>query len=74
MAYSPGVFIVEEMNERGWTRKDMAEKSGLSFWRVTALAFAEVSLNEADAAGLSRAFGTGKTIWLNLEKSFGRKE
>ena len=73
MSYPPGLFLLEEMHERGWSRKDMAEKSGLSVRRITALVFYETRLNEKDAAALSRAFGTGKRVWLNLERVFGRK-
>lgn len=73
MAYSPGIFMVEEMNERGWSRKDMVAKTGLSLRRITALAFAEVVLKEKDAAALSKAFGTGRSIWLNLQKSYESK-
>jgi addiction module HigA family antidote len=70
----PGVFILDEMEERGWKVHDLAAKSGISVDRVKDIITSEVSISMDDALGFSRAFGTSSQLWLNLEDTAKRKE
>jgi HTH-type transcriptional regulator/antitoxin HigA len=70
----PGVFILDEMEERRWTIHDLATKSGISVDRMKDIITSEVSISMDDAQGLARAFGTSAQLWVNLADAAKRKE
>jgi len=69
-AFPPGEFIREELEARGWTHEILAEKAGLPKSTIERIIRAEKTVTPADAKGLSRAFGTSATIWMNLQRMY----
>ena len=72
MTPSPGEFVLEECRERGWSRRDLTKKSGLSEAVLNQLVWGILSLDETVAEALAGAFGTSAALWLNLEKRYRR--
>ena len=84
--FHPSVFLIEEMEERGWDRDRLAtEMMGLSDkldWGVTRVSldfYFEVGPGEpglrivdVTAEAFARAFGTSKEFWINLEAAWLR--
>lgn len=81
-----GEYIRDELEERGWTTRDCAERMGGDV-RVNELtlelhiacidapldhAIHRAKLNPETAAGLGRAFGTDAQGWLNLDAAYRR--
>lgn len=70
-------FIYEEMEARGWDEWELARRMGgdpahnkLSLEILDACRDVHVLLGEDSAEQMSRAFGTGAEIWLNLDKTW----
>ncbi len=72
--FPPGDFIAEELDARGWTRRDLAERLGCSLCTVQEIIAGKQAISPETAKGLGAAFGTGAQLWLNLESSFRRQE
>lgn len=70
-------YINNELHERRWSKERLAkEMGGDENHNLCALDFLQrclleprLLLGEDIAAGLSRAFGTSKELWLNLDQS-----
>lgn len=71
--FHPAVFIREELESRGWSIETLVQLSGLNRERWETLLAEKRRLTILDAHGLSVAFGTGKDVWVNLQKSFDAK-
>lgn len=69
-------FIDEELQARGWTRRDLAERMGLDPVRdELALQFLDIRdpgvlLGEESATAIGSAFGTGAEVWINLDNTW----
>ena len=70
IAFHPGCYIRDELIERDWSLSDLMEESGLSRSQVFGVFCCRDDVDEAIARGLSRAFGTGSQVWLNLQEAF----
>lgn len=68
--FPPGDFIAEELDARGWTRRELAERLGCSLRAVEEIIAGKRVIGPEIAKGLGAAFGTGAQLWLNLESSF----
>lgn len=71
-----GHFIENEMNERGWTRRELVSRLGggaTTELEIDLLIFAPtkgVLLGAETAADIARVFGTSAELWLNLDKAW----
>lgn len=65
----PGRLISREMVERGWTTGQISEAAGIPWDVLGAVNRGERAVDAEIAAGLSRAFGTGPEIWMNMQRS-----
>lgn len=63
-------FVREFMEERNWNVAELAEASGLSKSIAELVASGEHMVTEEVAVALSRAFGTSKELWINLEAAY----
>ena len=80
--FHPAIFIQEELDERGWTLRDlvfrMRRYESEKDWAVNMLAFElymavrekGVLLGEEMAHDLSVAFGTSVEFWVNLDAAW----
>lgn len=72
-----GSYIQEELNARGWTVGDCAERMGgdvalneCVLDLLLSAADKQIRLGEETAAGLETAFGVKKQTWLNLDEAW----
>ena len=63
--YAVGDLLTEEMEERGWSVRDLADAAGLPVTTIESV-LAGPPINQTVANGLARAFGTSVELWLNL--------
>jgi HTH-type transcriptional regulator / antitoxin HigA len=68
--FHPGVFIKEEIDERGWTQGDLAAIIGRPIQVVNELIAGKKAITADTARALGEAFGTGPEFWMNLESSW----
>lgn len=68
--FHPAEFVREELDARGWSIETLIELTGCNRERWETLLAEKRSLTLLDAHALSNAFGTGREIWINLQKSF----
>ena len=64
--HSAGEFIQDELDARGWTRAEFAERIGVNVHRVRGLIKGTAIITPTLAVRIGGAFGTGSTVWLNL--------
>jgi len=69
-AFPPGDFLEEELEERGWSQKDLAAILGRPPRVVNEIIAGKRSITPETAAGLADALGTSAQFWLNLESSY----
>lgn len=70
--WHPGVFVLEEMQARGWSRAEFAEKSGLRITQIAAIVFGEAEVTSDIADSIGKAFGTSAVLWRNLQEAYDR--
>lgn len=79
--FHPSVFILEEMDERGWDRDMVAMRMSPEFGknRLTLDLYLDLGpektnmrLGEKTTTALARAFGTSAEFWTNLEAAWLR--
>jgi|GEM_PF-4155698 len=63
-----GDFIQEELAERGWSRKDLAGRTGLSPGEIRDIVQNKRKLLAKDAVAIGRAFDCGGEILLQLQR------
>jgi plasmid maintenance system antidote protein VapI len=68
--FSPGEFIREEMDARGWSLAHMAAVAGLPVFVMEQILAGQMPLGDHHAEQLGRAFDTSTQLWLNLEASY----
>lgn len=71
-AFHPGGFVREELESRGWTAGDLAEKTHLRHDVIADLLSESRDVDEPLAYALGYAFGTSWAVWLHLQKSWNR--
>lgn len=65
--FSPGEYIREFLEGRGWTQDDLAEILGRPSQLVSEIVLGKRGVTPETAKGLAEAFGTSPQLWLNLD-------
>ncbi|MBI1776795.1 MAG: helix-turn-helix domain-containing protein [Proteobacteria bacterium] len=68
--FSPGEFIREELEARGWTQGDLAEILDRPLRLVNELIQGKKQITPETARGLAEAFGTDALYWMNLDSAY----
>lgn len=68
--FTPGEFVKDELEARGWTQDDLAEILGRPTRLVNEIISGKRGITPDTAKGLSEAFGTTAQLWMNLEASY----
>jgi HTH-type transcriptional regulator/antitoxin HigA len=69
-AFSPGEYISEELEARGWSQLDLAEILGRPPQAVNEIIKAKRAITPDTARGLASAFGTSAHLWMNLQSAY----
>lgn len=70
VAFHPGYYIKELIDESGLTQEDFAKRLGTTPKNLSVLVRGEQSLSVGMATKLSKMFGTSAAYWLNLQAAF----
>lgn len=68
--FTPGEFIRDELDERGWTQADLAKITGRPLPTINLIINGKTSITPETAIELSNAFSTSAQFWLNLETAY----
>lgn len=68
--FSPGDFLKEEIEARGWTQIELAEIMGRPTRLVNEIIAGKKSITPETAIQLGDALGTGPELWMNLEGQY----
>lgn len=71
---TPGEFIRDELEERGWSQRDLAHILNRTPTVVSELIKGRRSITPQTARELSAAFGSSAEFWLNLEAAYQLKK
>ncbi len=66
----PGQRILEELDARGWTQKDLADVLGRPVQAINEIVKGTKQITPETAIQLGEAFGTSPNIWLALETNY----
>ena len=69
-AIPPGEYIKEEMEYRGWTEEDLANKLEEPLFSINQIIQGKKAIIPDVAKKLGLVFGTSTELWMNLEKSW----
>jgi HTH-type transcriptional regulator / antitoxin HigA len=69
-AFSPGDYIREELDARGWSQVDLSEITGRTPAAINEIVMAKRSVTPEMAQSLADAFGTSAELWMNLESAY----
>ncbi len=67
---SPGSVLEEELEARGMTRDELAERMGRSIHSVEGILRGEDALTHESALELETAIGIPAQFWLNMESAY----
>lgn len=70
VAFQPGYYIKEIVDESGVTQKDFAKRLGTTPKKLSLLIRGEQSLSIDIAMKLSRMLGTSVNCWIDLQNSY----
>src|ERR1019366_3292693 len=69
--FSPGEFIRDELEARGWTQGDLAQIMGRPLQLVNELVSGKKQITPETALGLAKAFGDDDALyWMNLDNIY----
>jgi HTH-type transcriptional regulator/antitoxin HigA len=69
--FSPGEFIRDEIEARGWTQADLAQIMGRPLRLVNELIAGKKQITPDTARGLAKAFGDDDALyWMNLDSAY----
>jgi HTH-type transcriptional regulator/antitoxin HigA len=68
--FPPGVFILDELEERGWTQTSLAKITGRAGSTINSIIKGKQAVTPEIASELASAFGTSPQFWLNLENAY----
>src|SRR5690242_10478878 len=68
--FSPGSYLQEELEARGWSQADLAEILGRPVRLVNEIVLAKRAVTPDTAQGLAAALGTSAQLWMNLESAY----
>lgn len=70
LAIPPGEVLEEELEVRGMTQEELADKMGCSPRMVDEIVRAERAITPEIAAGLGKALGIETQFWTNFEEHY----
>ena len=70
IAFHPGYYVSDYINDAGINKKTMAHKMGIDLEILEQLLDGQISVSDDLAHKLSLAMGTSAKGWLNLQKRF----
>ncbi len=68
--FTPGEFLKEEIEARGWTQTELAEIMGRPARLINEIIAGKRAITPETAIQLGEALGTGPEIWMNLESQY----
>ena len=68
--FSPGDFLAEELEARGWTQIELAEIIGRPTTLVSGIVRGKKQITPDTAIQLGNALGTCAELWMNLESQY----
>lgn len=68
--FPPGEFLKDELEERGWTQKDLADILSRPVTLVNEIIVGKRGISPETARGLSAALGTSAELWMNLDSVY----
>lgn len=68
--FSPGDFLSEELEARGWTQLELAEIMGRPTTLISGIVKGKKQITPDTAIQLGDAFGTGAELWMNLDSQY----
>jgi len=68
--FPPGEFIRDELKERGWTQRDLADILGRPLQTVNQIIMGKKAITARTAKELAAAFGTSAEYWLRHEAAY----
>jgi HTH-type transcriptional regulator/antitoxin HigA len=69
---APGQILHREIEARGWTQKDLADKMGLDKQTLGQIVNGRQPITPKVARQLAAALGTSPDLWLGLEADYQR--
>jgi HTH-type transcriptional regulator / antitoxin HigA len=69
-AFTPGEYIREELETRGWSQLDLAEILGRPPQAVNEIISGKRAITPDTAHALADAFGTSAQLWMNLDSAY----
>lgn len=69
-AFSPGEFLRDELQARGWTQAQFAKIIGRPLQLVSEIINGKKRITEQTALEIGAALGTTAKVWLNLENTW----
>lgn len=73
VAFHPGYYLKEIVDESGLTQEDFVKRLGTTPSNLSILIRGEQSLSVDIAAKLSRMLGTSITYWLGLQQAYDER-
>ncbi|HZF01468.1 MAG TPA: HigA family addiction module antitoxin [Methylomirabilota bacterium] len=68
--FPPGEFILDELDERGWSQTSLAKITGRPDSTISSIISGKKSITPEIASEFASAFGTSPQFWLNLENAY----
>jgi HTH-type transcriptional regulator/antitoxin HigA len=68
--FSPGEFLSEELEARGWSQQELAEILGRPANAVSQIINGKRAITPATAKELAAALGTSPMLWMSLDASY----
>lgn len=69
-AVAPGCTLKEQLEDRGMTQQELAERMGVSAKHISKLIHGTVALTEPVAVKLEYVLGIPAKFWMNLETRY----
>ena len=68
--FSPGEYIRDELDARGWTQEKLAQIMGRPETALSQIINGSKTITTQTAKELAAAFGTSAELWMNLESAY----
>ena len=69
-AFTPGEYLKDELDARGWTQTQFARIIGRPIQVVNQIIKGRKSVTPETAAAIAAALGTSAELWMNLEIAY----
>ena len=68
--FSPGEYLRDELETRGWSQRDLARILGRPVQAVNEIVNSKKRITILTAKAIGAALGTGPEVWLNLQNYY----